>query len=90
VVTAAEAEILKTFLGAQNLRLKRAKPGPPPKGKWGESTHPKLSCAMFRDPPLPVSYFWNRLIRESESAMQPQQVQEKPSVYHPHTQSGFE
>jgi hypothetical protein len=89
VVTAAEAEILKTFHGADRLHLKRAKPGLPPKGKWGELTHPKLSYAMFRDLPLPVSHIWQRLTREHDRELQKQQVREKPSIYHPHTMSGF-
>jgi hypothetical protein len=89
VVTATEAEVLKTFRGASRLHLKPAKGGQPPMGKWGELTHPKLSYAMYRDPPLPVAHIWQRLAREHAKQLAQQQVREKPPIYHPHTMSGF-
>jgi hypothetical protein len=89
VVSAEEAEILKTFHGADRLHLKPAKAGAPPWGKWGLDSHPRLSHDMVRDEPVSVSNRWLEIKIQIEKELQQQQVKEKPPVYHPHTMSGF-
>lgn len=89
VVTAQEAEILKTFRGAKHLRLKRVKPGPTPQGKWDELTHPRVSYSMHRDPPMPVYHIFSRKLREAEAYLKAMEESQQAPLYHPHTASGF-
>lgn len=89
VLTAQQIEVLKTFRGAEQIRVKRVKPGREVKGKWVQS-NPKQYSYMLTRPDVPSAK--NERVRQygwALAALQAHAAAQKPPLFDPHALSGL-
>ncbi len=88
-LTAEQIEVLKTFRGAEQIRVKPVKPGRVVKGKWLPAS-PRQFSYMLSRPDVP-NHRVNWLLRyeQSQAALAALEAANRPPLFDPHALSGL-
>ncbi len=89
VLTAQQIELLKTFRGAEQIRVKPVKPGRVVKGKWAPK-NPRQFSYMLSRPDVPNHRVdWALRYEQSQAALAALQAARRPPLFDPHALSGL-